>query len=442
MTLEPARGKKKPSNTGAPSAIAAPDYHREVGSFEALLEEFAEAFVGVPAPEIDIEIERWLRRICEFFNADRGTLAQFTSEGFVATHAWARPGFELTTGIRGVTIPWLVAKYERGEMFSFSSLDEIPREAGDERRMFQSLQLKAHVSTPLLVSGRAFGALGIGCMQESRPWPAEVLQRFRLIGTVLANALARKRAGQEYLQLSRALAHAGRVAAMGQLAASFAHEINQPLGALLTNAQTALRLLNVAKPDLAEIRRALDDIVADSHRAGEIVREQRRFLRRQEPLLVTIVVAELLEAVVRFVSAEARSQSVEISVAPTGSLPNLLADKVQVQQVLVNLLLNAFDALSAKAVGQRRIEIAAARTQENRIVISVSDSGPGIPEHIRQSVFEPFMTTKPDGLGIGLAIAQTIMVAHGSRLEYQDRPGGGAVFAFSLPIAMHESDGS
>jgi signal transduction histidine kinase len=442
MTGEPARGTTRPSNTVAPSAIAAPDDNREIESFEALLEEFAEAFVGVPSPEIDIEIERWLRRICEIFNADRGTLAQFTSEGLVATHAWARPGFELTTGIRGAAVPWLVAKYQRGEMFSFSSLDEIPTEASDERHMFRSLRLKSHVSAPLMVAGSVFGALGIGCMRESRQWPADVLQRFRLIGTVLANALARKRAGQEYLQLSRALAHAGRVAAMGQLAASFAHEINQPLGASMTNAQSALRLLNAPEPDLGEIRRALDDIVADSHRAGEIVREQRRFLRRQEPSLTTIAVAELLEAVVRFVSAEARSQSVAIKIDLAGGLPDIRADQVQIQQVLVNLLLNAFDALSAMPVGQRRIVIAAARAPENCVMLSVADSGPGVPAHLRESLFEPFVTTKSNGLGIGLAIAQTIMVAHGSRLEYTDRPGGGAVFTFSLPLAAHESDGT
>ncbi len=308
--------------------------------------------------------------------------------------------------------------------------------------MVQRTQLKAHVSTPLMVSGNAIGALAIGCVRNSRPWPAEVRQRIQLIGTVFGNALARKRAAQEYLQLSAALAHAGRVAAMGQLASSFAHEINQPLGASLTNAETALRLLEAPRPDLAEVRAALEDIAADNRRAGDIVRELRRFLRRQEPALTTINVAELLEAVAHFVSAEARGKGVDVGIELADGLRDVTADRVQIQQVLVNLLLNAFDALAAVATGQRRIVIAAGPASASRVAIAVGDSGPGVPEPLRQSVFEPFVTTKPEGLGIGLAIARTIVKAHGGRLEYSERPGGGAAFTFSLAVATQPSNGA
>jgi C4-dicarboxylate-specific signal transduction histidine kinase len=136
----------------------------------------------------------------------------------------------------------------------------------------------------------------------------------RLVATVFANALSRKRAVQEQLQLSRALEHAGRVATIGQLASSFAHEIKQPLGASLTNAQTALRLLNSPRPDLAETRAALEDIVDDIRRTGDIVSELRRFLRRQEPSLEVMRVDELVQAVVRFVSPEARSHAVAVRI--------------------------------------------------------------------------------------------------------------------------------
>jgi C4-dicarboxylate-specific signal transduction histidine kinase len=258
---------------------------------------------------------------------------------------------------------------------------------------------------------------------------------------VFGNALARKRAVQEYLQLSRALEHAGRVAAMGQLASSFAHEINQPLGASLTNAETALRLLDSPYPDLAEVRAALDDIAADNRRAGDIVHELRRFLRKQEPSLTAIAVGKLFEAVVRFVSPEARSQGVEVCIDAADGLPEVLADRVQIQQVFVNLLLNSFDVLYAKPSGQRRVVLAAAPAPSNRVAVSVSDSGSGVPEHLRSRLFEPFVTTKPEGLGIGLAIAQTIITAHGSRLAYSDARDGGAVFAFSLEAAAQEVHG-
>jgi signal transduction histidine kinase len=420
---------------GTGGAGVASDRNRTAASFDAFLEELAAAFVRVPAPDVDSEIERWLRRIVEFFDADRSSLAQMTSEGFLVTHSWARPGYELTTGIRERAMPWLAAKFRRGEPLVFSSLDELPPEAAEEREVLGALELKANVAMPLTVSGAVIGALAIGCIRRSRPWPAPILQRIRLMGMVFGNALARKRSVQEYAQLSRALTHAGRVAAMGQLASSFAHEINQPLGASLTNAQTALRLLDAPQPDLAEVRAALEDIAADNRRAGEIVRELRRFLRKHEPNLSKVAVRELLEAVVRFVSPEARGKEVDVAIDVTDGLPDVMGDRVQIQQVLVNLLLNAFDALAATPTGQRRVVIAATAAPPGRVEISVTDCGAGVPEHLRPQLFEPFVTTKPDGLGIGLAIAQTIVTAHSGRLEHREGADGGAVFAFSLAAA-------
>jgi C4-dicarboxylate-specific signal transduction histidine kinase len=403
-------------------------------SFQAFMDELAAAFVRVSAPDIDSEIEQWLRRIVEFFDADRSSLAEMTPDGLLITHSWARPGYASATGIREPALPWVAAKLRRGELLVFSNLEELPPEAAEERRVLARLGLKANVSVPLLVSGTVIGALAIGCIRQSRPWPADVLQRIQLMGTVFGNALARKRAMEEYLEISRALAHAGRVAAMGQLASSFAHEINQPLGASLTNAQTALRLLDAPQPDLAEVRAALEDIAADTRRADDIVRELRGFLRKQEPNFSKVAVRELLEAVAYFVSPEARTRGVDVATDLGNGLPEVTADLVQIQQVLVNLLLNAFDALAEMPAGQRRVVIAAGQAPSSRVAISVSDSGPGVPEDLRSRVFEPFMTTKPDGLGVGLAIAQTIVGAHGSKLEYRGGAGG-AVFAFSLAAA-------
>jgi C4-dicarboxylate-specific signal transduction histidine kinase len=219
---------------------------------------------------------------------------------------------------------------------------------------------------------------------------------------------------------------------MGQLASSFAHEIKQPLGASLTNAQTALRILNAPQPDLAEVCAALEDIVGDNRRAGEIVQEWRRFMRRQEPAFAPIAVRDLFDAVVHFVAPEARNQGVSIRVDVADDSLAVLADRIHMQQVFVNLLLNAFDALHEKPREHRRVLLAAAPAPWSRVTLSVSDSGPGVPEHLRASLFEPFLTTKPQGLGIGLAIAQTIATAHGSRLVYSDAVNGGAVFTFSL----------
>jgi len=442
MSVDAERGDLPGANAVAASTNAETPREHETASFEAFLDEFAAAFVRVAATDVDSEIESWLKRYVEFFDADRSALTQLTAEGLAVTHSWARPGYESTTGMHGDALPWLVAKLRRGELFAFSNREEIPHAATHERLAAERWQIKAHVSVPLMVSGTVIGTLSMAFMRRSRPWPAAVLQRIRLIGTVFGNALARKRAVQEYLQLSRALEHAGRVAAMGQLASSFAHEINQPLGASLTNAQTALRLLDAPKPDFVEVRAALEDIASDNLRAGDIVRELRRFIRREEPSFTTIAVGELFEAVVRFVSPEARNQGVEVCFDAADGLPEVFADRVQIQQVLVNLLLNAFDALHTRPPGQRRVLLAAAPAPANRVAISVSDSGPGVPEHLRSSVFEAFVTTKPEGLGIGLAIAQTIVTAHGGPLAYSNARDGGAVFTFSLAAAGQEVHGN
>lgn len=412
----------------------------DTASFEAFLDEFAAAFVRAPAPEIDSEIEVWLKRFVEFFDADQSSVKEVAPDGtFAVTHAWGRPGYGSATGVREEDQPFLTATVRRGEMFAFSSVDEIPEEAVNERLFAQRAQIKSHVSIPLMLSGQPIGVLAIASVQRARHWPNPVLQRLRLTGNVLGSALARKRAMREYLQLSRTLEHAGRVAAMGQLASSFAHEIKQPLGASLTNAQTALRILDSSLPDLSEVRAALEDIVGDNRRAGEIVQEWRRFMRRKEPLLTPIAVRELFDAVLHFVAPEARNQGVSIRIDVDDGAPEVLADRVHMQQVFVNLLLNSFDALLAKAREQRRVLLAAARAPWNRVMLSVSDSGPGVPKHLLPNLFEPFLTTKPQGLGIGLAIAQTITTAHGSRLTYSDGVDGGAVFTFSLAAASGEA---
>ena len=416
----------------AKDARAGMQRDQEAASFEVFLEELATAFVRVPAIEVDREIETWLKRFIELFDADRGVLTQLTPKGLTVTHAWARPGYELTPLGKGDSLPWLAEKLRRGELFLFSSRDEIPQDAVKERAVAERLQIKAHISLPLMVSGVVIGSLSMACIRHSRQWPDVLIQRIRLIGTVLGNALVRKNAVNEQLQLGRALEHAGRVAAIGELASSFAHEINQPLGASLTNARTALQLLDVPRPDLGEVRAALEDIAADNLRAGDIVRQLRRFLRRQEPSFTRIEVAQLLATVARFVAPEARDQKVEVGIDVAHGLPDVFAEEIQIQQVLVNLLLNAFDALLAKPPGQRRVLLDAARAPSDRIAISVSDTGPGVPRDLRATLFESFVSTKPQGLGIGLAIAQTIVKAHGSLIEYSDAPDGGAIFAFSL----------
>jgi two-component system, LuxR family, sensor kinase FixL len=225
---------------------------------------------------------------------------------------------------------------------------------------------------------------------------------------------------------------------MGQLASSLAHELNQPLGAILRNAEAAELILQSDPPDLEEIRSILVDICADDQRAGAVIDRTRAMLARRPLASTVLTVDELVDAVMTLTRPDAASRGVRVQVELGPDLPPLHGDYVQFQQVLLNLILNGMDAMDAihdLPAEERRLVIGAQQTDGRAIEFAVSDSGHGIPADCLAQVFDPFFTTKPSGLGMGLSISQTIIEAHGGRLWAENNPGRGATFRFSLPIA-------
>lgn len=230
------------------------------------------------------------------------------------------------------------------------------------------------------------------------------------------------------------LAHASRVSSMGQLASSLAHELNQPLGAILRNAEAAELMLQNPAPELGEVRTVLSDIRRDDQRAGEVIDRMRALLRKHELASEPVAVPELVKEVVALVKVDAAHRQISCQVLLESDLPPVRGDRVHLQQVLLNLLLNAMDSLTRVAEDARRIVIEAGLTPTARIEVSVTDSGPGIPQDSLAHIFQPFFTTKADGMGMGLSISRTIIEAHGGRLWAENRPEGGAAFRFTLPI--------
>jgi C4-dicarboxylate-specific signal transduction histidine kinase len=220
----------------------------------------------------------------------------------------------------------------------------------------------------------------------------------------------------------------------GELTATIAHEINQPLGAILTNIETAELMVKSPTPDLQEIGEILADIRRDDERASEVIGRLRSLLKKTPFELKLIDLNEVVRETVRFLSALATAREVALTsfIAPT-SLP-IKGDLVQLQQVIVNLIVNAMDAMSGMPSAERRITVSTAR-DGNSADLSVSDVGPGIPVEKLKEVFEPFFTTKPQGMGMGLSIARTIVEAHGGQLSAENRAGRGAVFRIRLPLA-------
>jgi C4-dicarboxylate-specific signal transduction histidine kinase len=223
-----------------------------------------------------------------------------------------------------------------------------------------------------------------------------------------------------------------RVATMGELTASLAHEINQPLAAILSNAQAAQRLLALEEKDWGEIGEILADIAADDLRAGEVIRRMRTLLRKGESYPTVLDMNDLVAEVLGLVRGEMILHNISLSLELSSDPLLTHGDRIQLQQVLLNLVVNALDAMKETSGRSRKLIVrtrAAGRSGE----LSVQDSGAGVPADKLQAVFEPFVTTKPHGLGLGLSICRSIIQAHGGHIGCRNDPNRGAIFWFTLP---------
>ncbi len=257
--------------------------------------------------------------------------------------------------------------------------------------------------------------------------------RSRGFYALVLDATDRVRAQQEARRLLYELAHADRMSMMGELAAALAHEVNQPLAAILSNAQAAQRFLNSRTPDLAEIREIVSDIAADGARAGEVLRRMRTLIKKEKPDFQSLDVNLLLQEVVGLVRNDALIHNVAIELHPGPNPAAVHGDRIQLQQVVMNLLLNAFDAIEVGRSKNRTVQVES-RGDGSEVRVNVRDRGPGIPQATFERLFEPFNSSKPQGLGMGLSISRSIVNLHGGRLWAENNSDGGATFSFALPV--------
>ena len=250
--------------------------------------------------------------------------------------------------------------------------------------------------------------------------------------TMVRDVTERRRAEHEVVEQRRQLAHLGRVALLGELSGALAHELNQPLAAILANARAGQRMLFRDELDRVELSRILEDIAADDRRAGSVIHRVRAMLRQGETEPQRVVANDLIAEVLDLAHSDLISRSVLVTTRLDPSLPSVAADRVQLQQVLLNLIVNACDAMGENAATDRRIWIATAN-EGAAIRVSVSDCGAGISRHPVDSVFEPFVTSKPHGLGLGLSICRSIVDGHGGRMWAANNEDRGATFTFLLP---------
>jgi PAS domain S-box-containing protein len=241
-----------------------------------------------------------------------------------------------------------------------------------------------------------------------------------------------RRLAAEMRRLRMQLWHADRVARTGTLTASLAHELNQPLAAILSNAQAALRFLARERPDLGEIREILTDIVRDDKRAGAVIGGLRSMLRRQEPERGRVDLAGTLHEVLDLLHSELLTHQIEVTTDFEAGC-TVLADKAQLQQVVLNLVMNAIQAMQEQPAEERRLAISVSRTGEGEVRVAVRDAGVGIPKENLATVFDPFWTTKGQGMGLGLAVCRAILEGLGGAIWVEANPDRGVTFVFRLP---------
>ena len=292
------------------------------------------------------------------------------------------------------------------------------------------------VLAALSISG---GVRGLGPFGGAGPDNVLSLQLFLVAVSVpvmfLATAIEDRRAAEGEMQRHRAeLAHVTRLSTMGELAASLAHELNQPLTAILSNAQAARRLLAASPPNLAEVGAILHDVIQDDKRASDVIQRLRALVRKDNATFAALDIGEVLRDVVRIVHSDGILRDSRVALDVVTGLPPVRGDRIQLQQVALNLCLNAFDAMKDCPAGRRQVVVRVDRDSPRFVRVDVRDRGVGLRED-PVKIFQPFYTTKPAGLGMGLSISRSIVENHGGQLRAENNPDEGATFWFTVPIA-------
>jgi len=297
--------------------------------------------------------------------------------------------------------------------------------------------LHAAFGVPILLGREVLGVMEFFSNEIRQP-DQDLLDMMAVIGSQVGQFIERKRAEEALARARAELAHVARVATLGEISASIAHELNQPLAAIVNNASACLGLLEPGRADVEDLREALRDIVSDGSRASAIIEGIRRLARRSTPREEPLRPATVVDDVVALAAPESRSRRVTIRTDVPADLPVVMGDRVQLQQVLLNLVVNAMDAMSDVSDSECCLEIRACRDDDAgrpAVRISVADRGTGLRGDEGERLFQAFYTTKPHGIGLGLAISRSIVESHGGRLWAEAHQGPGATFSFRLRAA-------
>jgi len=405
---------------------------------QKLLVRLSSGFAALPPSQIDAAVEDAQRHMVEALNLERSTLWQFVDEGggMVLTHYWQPPDLPPLpkSTVSTSLFPWATRELTSGRSIILGRLESLPPGADVDQKSFRAHGTKSTITIPLVADGSVFGAISFGTLTRERAWKDDEIEDFHLIARIIGNVLALQRAEIRTGHLRAEIAHGARVATLGEIGSALAHELNQPLAAILCNAQAARRFITNQAMDPAELMEILDDIVRDNKHAGTVVRNSREMLSNRPSPPEICCLREVVGEVLQLLRREFLGGGIEVRPALSAGGLSVFATRVELQQVLMNILLNAGQAMKETPPENKRIDLRAGASR-GIVKISVRDRGCGIPGGHPDKIFSPFYNTKEDGLGMGLAISRRIVQSHGGRIEAAYHPGGGAVLSVFLPSA-------
>jgi len=374
-------------------------------------------------------------RLCR---ADIGTLRLRQEEGFRLVALRGYPDVALET----LPLPAVIANtgFYAAQLLAKRTPVHIPDLETDEALLrsnsrpedaFKPIGLRTYLIVPMLKDEEVIGTLAIGRLRV-QPFANKAIELITDFAAEAAIALEITRRERQYSELQMELAHANRITTMGQLTASIVHEVKQPITAAVTYALAARRWLSADPPNFGEVDDALSLIVKEGNRADEVVGRIRDLIKKAPPRKDRVEINGAIREVIELTYSEAVKNGVSVQTQFAESLPLIQGDRVQLQQVMLNLIINAIQAMSGLAAGVRELRITTENTESEGVRLAVQDSGPGLSSENFQRLFEPFYTTKPNGMGMGLSICRSIIEAHGGRLWATGQPRG-ALFQFTIP---------
>jgi signal transduction histidine kinase len=412
---------------------------REVNRFESLVSELSAAMTRVPADAVDREIDSWLGKICQALDLDRSNIFErdAPSEPLRVTHSWHRANiaafprnFDPQKFMR-MTTEWVMD----GKQLVAARPSDLPAELADLRHFMERYGPKSGALIPMLAGGQVIGATSFGKFNSTREWPRELVDNLGLAVRLFGSAIERKQSEATIRATRTELRIASRRNLMSELVASLSHEINQPLGAILSNLGGLARLLTQGNPQPNLALEAVNNAIEETKRTAEIVRRIRFMFKRHVEHKTAIGIGALIGEVVKLTSGEAAVRKISVQIEVSPSVQRVVGDAIQLQQCILNLLMNAFDAIGEAKSEKREVTIKVAPEKTGWAAVSVCDSGGGINPGVANRLFEPFVTTKSEGMGLGLLVTRSIVEGHGGRIWATPNRDTGSTFIFTLPIA-------